>query len=174
MFKLLLLSGSLRDGSTNTATLRTAAELAPATITTVMFERIDRLPFFDPDRDHDPLPEAVRELRQAVHDADAILICTPEYAGALPGALKNLLEWLIGDAEPGSISGKRVGYINISAAPTAARDAHDSLRKVLRYAGAELTTETSIPIHRYMIDDRGVITDAQARAEIAEVLDRFS
>ena len=39
---------------------------------------------------------------------------TPEYAGAMPGALKNLLEWLIGDEAPRSIYEKPVGWVNTS------------------------------------------------------------
>jgi chromate reductase, NAD(P)H dehydrogenase (quinone) len=38
------------------------------------------------------MPSAVADLRAHIAEADAIVICTPEYAGALPGALKNLLE----------------------------------------------------------------------------------
>ena len=69
--------------------------------------------------------------------ADALLLCTPEYAGALPGALKNLLEWTVGD---GSTYRKPIAWINASgpAAPTGGADAHDSLRKVLGYVHADI------------------------------------
>ena len=58
-----------------------------------------RSPHFSPDDDGDDLPAAVRELRAATGRAEALLVCTPEYAGALPGAFKNLLEWLVGGGE---------------------------------------------------------------------------
>ena len=32
-------------------------------------------------------------------DADAVWIATPEYAGGMPGALKNALDWLVGSGE---------------------------------------------------------------------------
>ena len=59
------------------------------------------------------------------------------YAGALPGSLKNLLEWTVGD---GGTYRKPVAWINVSgpAAPTGGTDAHDSLRKVLGYVHADI------------------------------------
>ena len=88
--QVLLISGSLRRGSTNTALLRTAQLIAPEGITAALYDGLDRLPHFDPDLDRSPLPDTVAQLRAAVHDADAILFCTPEYAGALPGSFKNV------------------------------------------------------------------------------------
>ncbi len=38
-------------------------------------------------------------LRARLAAADAVLFCTPEYAGALPGSFKNLLEWTVGGEE---------------------------------------------------------------------------
>jgi NAD(P)H-dependent FMN reductase len=164
------MSGSLRSGSTNTALLRTAATVVPDDVAADLFAGTAVLPYFDPDLDRDPLPPPVVELRNAVHAADALLICTPEYAGALPGAFKNLLEWLIGDDQPRSISGKRVGIVNVSAAPTGARDAHQSLRTVLRYAGADVITDVEIPIERAMIGDDGRVDDRTVRQQVTSAL----
>lgn len=41
--------------------------------------------------------------------ADAVLFCTPEYAGALPGSFKNLLDWTVGGGET---YGKPAAWIN--------------------------------------------------------------
>ena len=78
------------------------------------------LPHFSPDDDGDDLPAAVRDLRAATGRAEAILVCTPEYAGALPGAFKNLLEWLVGGGEAYR---KPIAWINVSgpAAPSGGR-----------------------------------------------------
>src|SRR3954467_4421310 len=97
---LLLVSGSLRAGSTNAAVLRTAEALVPEGVETVLYSGMAELPHFNPDDDAEgqPLPPAVAAMRDAGARADALLVCTPEYAGALPGALKNLLEWTVGDA----------------------------------------------------------------------------
>jgi NAD(P)H-dependent FMN reductase len=169
--QVLLVSGSLRDGSTNTALLRTARLVAPPEVTAVAYESLARLPHFNPDDDHPPLHPEVDALRTAVRASDAILFCTPEYAGALPGSLKNMLEWTIGDDQPGSIYGKRVAWINVSAAPTRAADAHESLRKVLGYAHADVVEQAcaAIPVTRRDVAD-GVIGDPGIRDAVGQVL----
>ena len=130
--RLLLISGSLRDGSTNTATLRSLQEVAPPGVDASVYDGTAALPHFNPDddREGEPVHPAVADLRAAIADADAVVVCTPEYAGALPGALKNLLEWTVGD---GGLYGKPVAWLNVAgpAAPTGGADAHASLAKVL-------------------------------------------
>src|SRR3954469_14782332 len=166
---LLLVCGSLRAGSTNAAALRTAAALAPEGVETVIYDGMAGLPHFNPDDDAEgrPVHAAVAAMRGAVARADALLICTPEYAGALPGALKNLLEWTVGDA--GTYE-KAVGWINVAgpASPTGAADAHESLRKVLGYVGADVvaTACRRIPVTRQDVGADGLIADAGARREI--------
>jgi chromate reductase, NAD(P)H dehydrogenase (quinone) len=173
--RILLISGSLRRDSTSTAVLRAAQVTAPEGITAVLYEGLDALPHFDPDRDRPPLPDAVARLRHAVHRADAILFCTPEYAGALPGSFKNLLDWTIGDDQPGSIYEKPVAWINTSASPTGAVDAHDSLRKVLTYAHAAVIEAAciSIPVHRPAPGD-GLVDEPVLRAGISRALTTLS
>src|SRR5437764_14688772 len=99
-------------------------------------------------------------MRAAVTAADALLICTPEYAGALPGALKNLLEWTVGD---GGTYRKPIGWINASgpSGPTGGADAHDSLRKVLGYVHADIVEESCIriPLTRDAVGSDGTIAD---------------
>lgn len=91
------MSGSLRGGSTNAALLLTAQQIAPAGVTAVIYEGSDGLPHFNPDHDQPPLNAEVEGVRSAIGEADAIMFCTPEYAGALPGSFKNLLDWTVGD-----------------------------------------------------------------------------
>jgi chromate reductase len=165
---LLLISGSLRAGSTNTALLRTAHAIDPDT---ELFAGMGALPHFSPDDDGGDLPAAVAELRAAVGRVDAILVCTPEYAGALPGAFKNLLEWLVGGGEAYR---KPIAWINVSgpAAPTGAADAHDSLRKVVGYLSMEIVEEACarIPVARDAVGEDGLVADPAVRERLAAAL----
>src|SRR6202034_3265839 len=124
---------------------------------------------FNPDRDVDPLPAAVAELRSQIRAAGAVVFSTPEYAGALPGSLKNLLDWTIGDAKTASIYRKPVAWINVS--PRGAADAHESLRKVLGYASATIvdTACVEFAVTGAMVGDDGLIADAVARDRMASV-----
>jgi NAD(P)H-dependent FMN reductase len=122
----------------------------------------------NPDDDGERLPPTVAALRAAVRDATAIVFCTPEYAGALPGSLKNLLDWCVGDDAPGSIYEKPAAWINVS--PRGATDAHDELRRVLGYAHATIVEPAcaAIPLTSAMVDQAGLISDPAARAAIAD------
>lgn len=73
--------------------------VAPDPVTVGGILDLAALPHFNPDDDRDPLPAAVRVLRTAIADVDAVLFCTPEYAGTLPGSFKNLLDWTVGGTE---------------------------------------------------------------------------
>lgn len=172
--RVLLISGSLRSGSTNTATLATLQAVAPREISTTLYDGMGRLPHFNPDADREGerVDPEVAGLRQQLHAADAVIICTPEYAGALPGALKNLLEWTVGDA---STYRKPVAWINVSgpAAPTGGADAHESLRKVLGYVHADIIEAACqrLPLTRDAIGSDGLISAGAARQQLSAMLE---
>ena len=168
--RILLVSGSLRTRSINTAALRTIIAIAPDEVDAMLYERMADLPQFNPDHDHDPLDPAVADLRATIGAAGAVLFSTPEYAGALPGSFKNLLDWTIGDAQAGSIYEKPVAWINPS--PHGAVNAVRSLRTVLAYAHAEIVEDAcaDIPIAPAALGDDGLVADAAIRDRLAAVL----
>ncbi len=167
---ILLVSGSLRSGSTNTAVLRTAAALAPEGVRGRLYERLASVPPFNPDEDRHPLHPEVEGLRGAIREADAIVFSTPEYTGALPGTLKNLLDWTIGDEQAGSIYLKPVSWIN--ASPRGATGAHGELRSVLSYAHARLVDAACahVPVTAAMIGPDGLVDDERSRVSLARAL----
>lgn len=169
MTHILLISGSLRSGSSNAAVLKTAAAVAPDGISTSRFDGLGRLPHFNPDDDQPPLPAAVADLRGQIEAADALLFCTPEYAGALPGSLKNLLDWTVGGVET---SDKPTGWINISPIGRGAAGAHAELDTVLRYTDARLVDAACVhlPVDRSEIGEEGLVRTPEIRQAIADVL----
>ncbi len=94
---VLLVTGSTRAASASTAALRGAATAAPPGVSAIVYDGLADLPPFVPDAP-DPGP-AVAGLRDLLAAADAVLFSTPEYAGTLPGALENLLDWTAGTGE---------------------------------------------------------------------------
>jgi NAD(P)H-dependent FMN reductase len=133
---------------------------------TTLYDGMASLPHFNPDDDHEPLPAEVIALRRAIEDADALLVCTPEYAGDMPGAFKNLLDWTVGGIET---EAKPVAWINAST--FGAEDTHRSLRRVLTYTGCQVVDAAcaSIPVPRSAIQD-GIVVDPDIRAQIASSL----
>lgn len=154
---VLLISGSLRGRSTNTSVVRTMEVLAPEEIVAAVYQGLVDLPHFNPDDDVDPLHPAVAALRSQIRSADALIFSTPEYAGALPGSFKNLLDWTIGDDEIGSIYEKPVAWIN--ASPRGAVAAHESLRHVLGYTKAVIVEAacTQVPMTTAMVGNDGLV-----------------
>ena len=139
--RVLCLCGSLRRVSANRAALEAARELAPASLRLELYSGMGTLPLFDPDIEVAPLPHAVLELREAIGRADALLIACPEYAHGIPGAFKNLLDWLVGALE---FPAKPVLLLNPSA--RGSHHAQDALMEVLRTMSARLLSDDPLPV----------------------------
>jgi chromate reductase len=142
--------------------------VAPAGTGAHLYNRIADLPAFNPDDDRDPLPENVADLRAEIRQADAILFCTPEYAGSLPGSLKNLLDWTVGDD---GIYQKPVAWIN--AAPEGrGLGAEGTLRTVLGYLGTVIVEAacTRMTVVWELVGPDGLINDPTVRDTIAGVV----
>jgi chromate reductase, NAD(P)H dehydrogenase (quinone) len=140
MARVLLISGSTRSTSTNSAFVRTAALCTPDA---VVYDGLDRLPHFNPDLDTEPLPAEVAELRAAIDGADAVLFCTPEYAGTLPGSFKNLLDWCVGGTV---MTDKPVAWVNVAADPRRGGGAAATLATVLGYVQARIVEQACVHI----------------------------
>ncbi len=164
-----MIPGSTRAASTNTAFCRTAGACAPPGVEVVVFDDCAVLPHLNPDDDHDPLPPAVVALRTAIAAASAVLFCTPEYAGTLPGSLKNLLDWTVGGTE---LTGKPVAWAKVAADAHRGEGAHATLATVLGYVQAEVVVSACrhVPITREMVGADGLVADPAAREEIAQTL----
>jgi len=61
--RILLISGSTRSGSGNTAALRTVQALAPDGITAEMYDGLIALPAFSPDEDETDCRHAEHDVR---------------------------------------------------------------------------------------------------------------
>ncbi|MFI3124649.1 NAD(P)H-dependent oxidoreductase [Streptococcus suis] len=92
MSNILFLVGSLREGSF-TAQLAQAAENALEGKATVSYLDWKEIPVFSQDLEADA-PASVKAAREAVVAADAIWIFSPVYNAAIPGSVKNVLDWL--------------------------------------------------------------------------------
>jgi NAD(P)H-dependent FMN reductase len=169
--RILLVSGSTRDGSANTAALRTLRQVAPRAVTAVLYQGLRELPAFNPDDDREPLPPAAAQLRQAIASADAVVFCTPEYAGSLPGSFKNLLDWTVGGGE---MYGKPTAWINV-AAPGRGAGAEESLASVLGYVGAAVIEKACrrITLPRQAIGPDGLVRDPGFREEAVRVIENI-
>ncbi len=166
MMRILLISGSLREGSLHTAALRTAARIAPPDITASLYDGLRGLPAFVPDEQ--PPPGAVTFLRYRVAAADAILFSTPQYAGSVPGSLKNLLDWL---TDGGDLDGKPVAWLSV-AAPGEDDGARATLETVLAHGKARVLRSACmrIPLDRGAVDAPGMVADPRLHMALLDML----
>jgi chromate reductase len=145
--RVLGISGSLRRDSYNTALLRAAAERLPAGVELVEYEGLRAIPPYDADAEAVEAPEAVRDLREAIRGADAVLVATPEYNHSIPGVLKNALDWASRPAGRSALMGKPAAAIGASTGMFGAVWAQAETRKVLGALGGRVV-EAELPIPR--------------------------
>jgi chromate reductase len=167
--RILLVTGSTRARSASTAALATAAAIAPTQVTPVRYDGLAELPAFNPDDDGDRLPAAAGRLRAEIGKSDAVLFCTPEYAGTLPGSLKNLLDWTVGGGE---FDRKPAAWINVAVGGRG-QGAQQTLASVLGYVGADIVEAACrrIPVEREAIGPDGTVIGLPFAVGIAEVWD---
>src|SRR5262245_52297783 len=136
--RVLLVSGSLREGSYNAALLRAAANALPSGVRHAWLDGIAALPPYSEDDDGERAPAAVERLRRTIATADAVLIATPEYNGSIPGALKNAVDWSSRPFPDNAWRGKPVAAIGASTGMFGGVWAQEHLRKALTLAGARV------------------------------------
>lgn len=161
MTRILLVSGSTREESLHTAVLRTAARIAPPDISPTLYGGLRTLDAFVPGE------RTPSDLRHQVEVADALLFSTPQYAGCLPGSLKNLLDWL---ADGGELHGKPVAWLSV-AAPGQDDGARTTLETVLAHGNARVVRPACIrlPLGPGAVDAQGFVDVAQLHVAVRDV-----
>jgi chromate reductase len=93
VFRLLGLSGSIRQDSANTTILRTLGQRLDGGASLIVFP-LDDVPLYNSDLEGERLPDPVRALKNAIAQSDGIVLCTPEYNHGMSGVLKNAIDWV--------------------------------------------------------------------------------
>jgi chromate reductase, NAD(P)H dehydrogenase (quinone) len=150
--KILAISGSLRASSSNTKILKAIERLVPGNIEFNIYPGLSGIPHFD---DADDVPAAVSAWRKELQEADAVLICTPEYAFGVPGTLKNALDWTVSSGE---LVNKPLALITAS---TGGDKAHAAFLQIFTALSAKIPEGGSllIPFIRSKINAVGEISD---------------
>lgn len=170
MVTIAAIAGSLRKASYNAALLRAAQSLAPAG-TTIVECPIGAIPLYNGDiEDEQGIPPAVTALKQAIADADALLIATPEYNNSIPGVLKNAIDWASRPPADSArvFAGKPVALIGASPGGFGTILSQNAWLPVLRTLGAELWAEG-----RLMVSRAAGLFDAEGRLADSATADRL-
>jgi chromate reductase len=170
------IAGSLRRGSYNRALLRTAVELAPENMDIRIFDRMADLPPFNQDVEAQGDPEPVGALKQAIGEADALLIATPEYNHGVPGVLKNAIDWASRPPRGSVLSGKPAAIFGASPGVTGTARAQSQLRQAFVFTDTPALLQPEILVYRAneKFDAQGRLTDEKTRVFIRKLLDRLA
>ena len=170
--KILAITGSLRTGSSNVAFVQAISNLAPAHVEMGIYEELGSLPLFSPDIDTSTPPVQVARLRSFIEAADAVIICTPEYAYGMPGALKNALDWLVSSAQ---LYKKPTAALSTSPSERGGDRALVGLRQTLNALDADVSKSNSfsVPYIRAALEKEG-IQDALLIRQIEDMFTELS
>jgi chromate reductase len=168
--RVLGISGSLRRDSYNSWLLRAAADVLPPGAGLEIFDGLKAIPPYDADDDLDGGPESAQRLREAIADADAVLIATPEYNASLPGVLKNALDWASRPHATNPLRGKPAAVVGASTGMFGAVWAQAEGRKVLSTIGARVL-DSELPVaeadERF---DTGRLIDPEVEERLGEIV----
>ncbi len=165
--KILAISGGLRPNSSNNAIINKLVAMAPGNVVITTYLGPGSLPHFNPEFDGDTPPEQVIALRTLIKEANAVLICTPEYAFGIPGSLKNAIDWTVSSGE---FVEKPVAVITASSVGS---NAHAALLLTLSAISAKVADGATllIPFVRTKINSDGTVTDPEIIKALKRVLD---
>jgi chromate reductase len=168
---ILGFAGSLRKGSYNKAILREALNQLPEDVALELFD-LEGIPPFNQDFESNP-PQKVREFKQKIRAADAILIATPEYNYSIPGVLKNAIDWASRPYGDNAFEGKPVGIMSAAGGMLGGSRAQYQLRQVFVFLDMHPLNrpEVIVAAAHEKIDQSGRVTDQKTREKIRELLE---
>jgi chromate reductase len=168
--RILGIAGSLRRGSHNRRLLRAAGDALPSGAVLTEWDGLAGIPAFDEDEELSP-PFAVVRFLEAIAEADALLIATPEYNASVPGALKNALDWASRPFPNNVLRDKPALVIGASTGLFGAVWAQAEVRKALKASGAHvLESELPVGLADSAFDEDGGLADPELTARLHDVL----
>ncbi|HOY96233.1 MAG TPA: NAD(P)H-dependent oxidoreductase [Catalimonadaceae bacterium] len=168
--RILAIIGSASKNSSNLLLVKWIAERMKNSLDLHIFNDLKMLPHFDPELSLENTPQTILDFRTMVHEADGILICTPEYVFSIPSGLKNAIEWCISTTV---FSDKPTSLITASAQ---GEKGHEELKMIMKTAMCRFQPETTLLIQgiRGKVDHKENLTDPGTITELNHLLKVFS
>ena len=167
--KILTISGSNREGSSNVKLVAALSFLFPKQYI-YKYDEIHDLPVFQADLDKNPIPENVVKWRSVVKESDAVIICTPEYLHNLPASIKNALEWL---TTSGELYEKPTLPITFTPNAPRGEKAMQSLLWSLNALNARVVAQLSLFQTEISFDENGKLEEGEGRELLENAIQLF-
>jgi chromate reductase, NAD(P)H dehydrogenase (quinone) len=166
---IFVMIGSASQYSANQKLVDVFATLTENDFNLTIYSELKSLPHFDPELSlHNP-PQQIIEFREAVAQADGLLICTPEYVFSIPSGLKNAIEWCVATTV---FYEKPIGLITASAD---GQKGHEELQLIMQTVMTQFTPETTLLIRgiKGKINDKGQITDSKTMEDLIRFAEAY-
>lgn len=172
--KVLGVAGSLRRASFNRALLRAAQDQAPEGLVIEIFD-LAAVPLYNGDVEAEGDPEGVAAFKQAIRDADAVLMVTPEYNHGVPGVMKNAIDWASRPPQSAPLAQKPVGIIGASPGMTGSARGQSQLRQAFEFTNSYCMPQPELLVFRAheKFDADGNLTDETTGAYLRRYLEAF-
>lgn len=167
---ILGISGSLRKGSYNSATLHAARELAPPDLK-IEIGDISQFPLYNADLQAQGIPEAVQQLGARIRAADGVLLVTPEYNYSVSGVMKNAIDWL-SRLKDQPFAGKPVAICGASMGVLGTARAQYHLRQIGVYLDMRILNKPEVMIGQAheRFDAEGRLTHEPTRKFLGDLM----
>ena len=168
---ILGFAGSLRRGSYNKGLLRAAATLVPKDAKLEIFD-LEGIPLFNQDSERRP-PEKVKEFKEKIRAADALLIATPEYNYSFSGILKNAIDWASRPYSDNAFEDKPVAIMSASIGMLGGARAQYHLRQVLVTLDMHALNWPEVMVTHAVekFDENGNLIDVETKKRVKELLE---
>jgi chromate reductase, NAD(P)H dehydrogenase (quinone) len=172
---VLAFAGSLRRASYNRMLVRAAREQAPDGMKIRIYE-LDEIPLYNGDVEAEGFPAPVRSFQEAIGNADALLIATPEYQEGVPGVLKNAIDWASRPPGKAAIVGKPVAIMGATTGMWGTARAQSQLRQALVYNNCPMVMKPQVLVGgaAERFDDEGHLVHSATARFIRQLLESLA
>lgn len=169
--KVVGIVGSVRKESYNRKLLQAAVELAPESMDLELLEITD-IPIFNEDILDSGAPESVLVFKEKIGIADAFLLATPEYNWAVPGPLKNAIDWASRPIATSPLQGKPAAIMGASTGPFGTVRVQLQWRQIFAYTNTYLLPQPQVVVNfaEQKFDANGKLTDEATRTQVSNLL----
>ncbi|MGM7682309.1 NADPH-dependent FMN reductase [Cytobacillus sp. Hm23] len=172
--KILGFAGSFRKESYNRALLQEAIRLSPQQIEINTFDLSD-IPMFNEDLEKNEDPSIVTKFKKAIQESDGLLIVTPEYNGAVPGVLKNALDWASRGGKEAPLLKKPIAIMGGTPGRAGTAQAQAQLRQILTSTRSLVMVEPQVLISgvHSLFNEQGELVDERTSQYIERLVHSF-
>jgi len=174
--RFLVFSASLRRGSLNSRLAALAANVIEANGAEAELASMQNFdsPSYDADiQASEGFPAGADEFRERLTASDGFVVCSPEYNASMPGALKNMIDW-VSRYQPQPFNEKHGLLMSASPSMSGGNRGLWALRVPVEHLGARLYPDMfSLAQAHSAFDEQGQLIDPQLQQRFGDNIENF-